>query len=220
MTGHTRGMARDHGWYTSDIKLVFFSVCKRPQLVRISAFDLTQLSSTQLKASVSGYTGAIFHSCLSISEVHIRFRLFIAKVTKWFAGPDPFPGVGNMILEIEIEDSNDSHDNDNGDSDEEMEPAPQPAAPELAIPELPLAPQVGDPSDVVSIDVPTTLDVIKESLESAPTRGMVPASSASKDAAGSPKPGSSSETSRSPSHPGDGWYVVHHAILPGVCYGV
>jgi len=165
-------------------------------------FDLTQFSSTELEASVSGYTGAIFRSCPSIAEAQIRFRLFTAKVAKWFAGPDPFHGVGNLLTVIEIEDSDeDDYDNDdNSDGDEEMGPAPQPATPELATPELPLTPQVSGPSDVASIDVPASSDVIE-----APG-GIVPASSASLTA-GSLKPG-------------DGWYVVYAAVFPGVFYGV
>ena len=113
---------------------------------------------------------------------------------------------------IEIEDSDD--DGDNGDSDEEMGPVPQPTTPEL-----PLAPQVGGPLNVAFIDVPATSDAIEEP-KSASIDGMIPASSASSDTAGAPKPGPSNETTRSPSHPGDGWYVVYHAVLPSVCYGV
>ena len=242
---HTQCMARGHGWYTLDIELGFSSACEWPRLVRISVLDLTQLSSTELEASVSGYAGAIFRSCSSVTEAQIRFRLFVARVSKWFASPDPFFRVEDLMMEIEIEDSDDD-DNYNGDKgDEEMEPESQPATPELAILRLPLAPQAGGllnaapidlpaapidlpatPIDLpaasidlptMSVDPPATSNGIEEPPKSALTNRMMPASSALSDATDPQKPGSST---RSPPHPGDGWYVVHHAVLPGVYYGV
>ena len=214
-------MAKGRGWYTPGAELGFFSACERLEFVHISVFDLTQLSSTELEASVSGYTGAIFHSCSSVTEAHIRFRLFTAKVAKWFAGPDPFPGVGDMIMEIEIEDSDNNDNNGNDrDDDEEMEAEPQTATAELVIPKLPLAPQAGGPSSVGSIDCPAMSNVIEELPKSAPNDEVILANSALSDAADPLTTSSSNETTPSSSRPGDGWYVVHHAVLPGICYGV
>lgn len=224
-------MARGRGWYTLDVELEFSSACKCPRFVRIGVLDLTQLSSTELEASVSGYTGAIFSSCPSITEAQIRFRLFIARVTKWFAGPDPFSRVDNLIMEIEIGDSDESDNYGDVEDDEEMEPESQPATPDLAIPKLPLVPQAGGllnaaPIDLpatsvnlptMSIDFPATSNGIEEPPKSALTDRMMPASSALSDATDPQQPGSSAQ---SPPHPGDGWYVVYCAVLPGICYGV
>jgi len=188
-------MVKDHGWCTSDIELEFFCACKCHRFVHTSVLDLTQLSSTELEASVSGYTGAIFRSCHSITEAQIRFRLFIAKVTKWFAGPDPFPGVGNLMMEIEIESSDEDYDNRSDDEgDEEMEPEPQPVTPEPLIPRLPLASQAGGLPNMASINDPAMSNNVEGPPRSASNSGMMPAGSALDNAADPLKPGPSNET--------------------------
>ena len=121
------------------------------------------------------------------------------------------------MTEIEIEDSDEDYGNND---DEEMESEPQPPTLQLAIPKLPLVPHLDGPSNAASILVPATPSDAGGPPESASAYGMVPASPALNDTADPPKPGSSGETTRFPSRRGDGWYVVYHASLPCVCYGV
>ena len=89
--------------------------------------------------------------------------------------------------------------------DEELEEEPAPAAgsttPVLAMPNLPLVSNTEDPN--------TTSNDAAESL-----------ASASNDVAESSKLAPDPQVAPSDPRPGEGWYVAHHAALPGVYFGV
>ena len=153
-----------------------------------------QFSSTEVEASVKGFSGAIYRSCASVGEGKIRLQLFIEKIGALFAGSDPFSFVDDMILEPDSEGA----DGDDG-GDDEPAPAVGTTAPALTAPNLPLAPNV-DPTAASTGDVeykPASNDVA-ESSKSALNRQVA-----------SPAP-----------RPREGWFVAYNAVLPGVYLGV
>lgn len=109
----------------------------------------------------------------------------------------------DMILEP---DSDGADDDDDGGEDgednngDELEPAAGPTAPLSTAASLPLAPNVADANIASTSDAeynPASNDVV-ESSKPVPGRQV-----------NSPVPRS-----------GEGWYVAHNAVLPGVYFGV
>lgn len=124
---------------------------------------------------------------------------------------------------VEIEDSDDDDDDDgcsDDKGDEEMESEPQPVTPELVIPKLPSTSQAGGLSNAVFTNDPAMSNDIGGAPKPVSNDEMMMETSALNNAADPPKPEASNENIRSPPRPGDGWYVVYRAVLPGVCYGV
>ena len=100
---------------------------------------LTRPSSTELECSIKGYRGAIFQSCSSDTEAKIRFDIFTERISKMFAGPDPFPKVEALMSKLE-----------EADELQQTPPPVEPKTPVRVTPELPLASQGPKPSTTTS----------------------------------------------------------------------
>ena len=170
---------------------------------------------TKLECSVKGYTGAIFQHCSSPIEGNIKFQLFTQRVTQMFAGPDLFSGVDALVPPP------------TGGKGLEEIPATQSSAPTSVFhnyiwPAL----QVADlskstskrnnprPSKHVNPG-PSRHDNPGSSkhIDTGPSKCVDAGSSRCDDAR--PSLVSSTHPHKTPS-PGDGWYIVYNAVIPGV----
>ncbi|KAF9789421.1 hypothetical protein BJ322DRAFT_1105268 [Thelephora terrestris] len=91
---------------------------------------------------------------------------------------------------MSLSDDGDGNSDDDGNGEQEIGMAARSCTPVLVMPTISLAPEPANPSG------PASNDIAESSKSTSDPKG-----------AGS-------------SHPGEGWYVVYHGALPGVCFGV
>ena len=196
---HTPTTVEARGLFSMGEGPEFLAGCRCPIGMHQQVRRLMQSPSTELECSVKGFPNAVFRSCSSLTEGQIKLHLFAEHVVQMFAGPDPFSDVDDLLPQW---------DGVNG--QQEMAPVTRPTTPAPVTPEhYPPAPQVKE-SRSTTPDMPPELPASR-------------IAGSSKSAANYDGP-SSSLVSSPPGpnipRPGDGWYVAHHAVLPGVYCGV
>ena len=164
-------------------------MCKWIYLLCSERLDDNSLSRAELEHSVSGDSGAIFRSFSSLTEANTKFGLFIQSVTEMFS---------NVVDPFSVPGSSAlhpaRHDSPAGDT-------PQaPAVESVALPSVTRGPPETQPQAAG----PSTQRAVTVQNEQA--LGPIAKSILRRVRAGAP--------GRT-----DGWYVVFHGAIPGVCFG-